>query len=151
MDSLLVVFQLKRESYGIDISRVQEIRVISAVTAMPNAPDYVEGAINLRGRVIPVIDMHSRFGQARTDRTKDTRIIVVNLSEGDWVGLIVDSVCEVLRLQTDTVEPPPPLVVTAAGDFVSGVAKVGEDRLVTLLDLDRLLPTTAAVVASPAF
>jgi purine-binding chemotaxis protein CheW len=147
VDNLVVVFQLGSQCYGVDIAAVQEIRVASAVTPLPGAPDCVDGVINLRGRVVPVMDMHARFGQPRAERTKESRVIVVNVHGGEWVGLAVESVSEVLRVTADSVEVPSSLVKTADGDFIAGIAKVGDERLVTLLDLGALL----AVATTPAY
>ncbi|MGQ9554357.1 MAG: chemotaxis protein CheW [Anaerolineae bacterium] len=138
----IVVFQLGGESYGIDIARVQEIKAMSAITGVPRAPEFVEGVINLRGVITPVVNMHSRFGRPRADYSKETRIIVVSMEGGEWVGLIVDSVSEVMRLAADSVEDAPGLVATVESEFVRGIAKVGEERLVILLDLDKMLAAT---------
>lgn len=146
---MVVVFQLGNESYGIDISRVQEIRVMSEITALPGVPEYVDGVINLRGRITPVVDMHARFDQARKQATKDTRIIVVSVAE-EWVGLIVDGVSEVMRVAQESFEPPSGLIADGGADCISGIAKVEESRLVILLDLDRMLAATTLAAALAA-
>jgi len=137
----VVVFQLAGESYGIDIAKVQEIRVMSPITTVPNAPDFVEGIINLRGKITPVVNMHTRFGKPKADYDKETRIIVVDM-QGQWVGLIVDSVSEVMRIPHDSVEMPSELVATVESDFIRGIAKLSEEKLVILLDLDKMLAAT---------
>ncbi|MGQ9554349.1 MAG: chemotaxis protein CheW [Anaerolineae bacterium] len=141
MDQQVVVFQLAKESYGVDIAKVQEIKAMSPITAVPRAPDFIEGVINLRGQITPVVNLHTRFGLERGENTKETRIIVVNM-EDEWVGLIVDSVSEVMRLAEESIEQPSDLVATVDADFIRGIAKVNEERLIILLDLDRMLRAT---------
>ena len=142
MDEQVVVFQLAGESYGVDIARVQEIRVLAGITAMPRAPVFVKGVINLRGKVTPVVDMRARFDKEEAEATKETRVIVVSV-DPEWIGLIVDSVSEVVRVPEDAVAPPPGLVATVESDFVRGIANLGEERLIILLDLDKLLASAA--------
>lgn len=133
----LVVFELANEVYGVDISRVQEIIRMTTITRLPRAPEFVEGVINLRGKVIPVVDLKKRFGLEQGERTKSSRIVVVDV--GDHViGMVVDAVSEVLRVPTEAVEPPSPVVTTIESDYIRGIAKV-EGRLIILLDLDRVL------------
>lgn len=132
----LVVFSLLDEDYGIDIYKVQEIIQYRDITYVPKAPVFVKGVINLRGRVIPVIDLKERFGLPEKEITSDTRIIVVEISS-QTVGLIVDSVTEVLRIPKTDIEPPPP-VTTIEADFIEGVGKLDE-RLIIILDIDRIL------------
>ena len=137
----VVVLQLSGESYGIDIAKVQEIKTMSPITSMPRSPSFIEGVINLRGKITPIVNMHTRFGRPKADYSKDTRIVVVDM-EGTWVGLIVDSVSEVMRIHADSVEQPSQLVATVDADFIRGIAKLGDERLVILLDLDRMLRAT---------
>lgn len=132
----LVVFSLLDEDYGIDIYKVQEIIQYRDITYVPKAPVFVKGVINLRGRIIPVIDLKERFGLPEKEVTPDTRIIVVEISS-QTVGLIVDSVTEVLRIPKSDIEPPPP-VTTIEADFIEGVGKLDE-RLIIILDIDRIL------------
>lgn len=132
----LVVFELGAESYGLQIDVVREIITLQPVTRVPQTPEFVEGVINLRGRVIPVMDLRKRLGLAEADRGRMTRIMVVE-GEGGTVGMVVDAVSEVLTVAGDQIEPPSPYVGMDI-DHVRGVAKVGE-RLVILLDLGRLL------------
>src|SRR5947207_14366443 len=105
----LVVFQLGAELYGVEISRVHEIIRLQTVTKVPRAPSFVEGVINLRGKVIPVVDLRRRFGLPTADHTRASRIVVVELGD-QVVGIIVDGVSEVLRVNTSTIEPPTPAV-----------------------------------------
>ncbi len=133
----LVSFKLGDEEFGVDIMQVQEIIRMQNITSVPNAPDFVEGVINLRGRVIPIIDLRKRFGLEQKDHDKSTRIIVVKVDE-ITVGLVVDEVSEVLRIPKETVEPPPPIVAGVESEYISGVGKL-EDRLLILLDLSKTL------------
>jgi purine-binding chemotaxis protein CheW len=129
----IVVCQLGDESYGLDIGSVYEIIRFQESTAVPRAPSFVDGVINLRGRIIPVMDMASRFGMARSEMTGSTRIIVAGTG-GTRVGLVVDAVTEVLMISEDAVEPTPEVVSGADSGYIRGVAKLG-GRLVILLDL----------------
>ena len=133
----LVVFDLAEETYGVDIGSVREIIRIQEITKVPRTPDYVEGVINLRGKVIPVIDLRRKFGFKKAEVTKDTRIVVVDISGND-IGVVVDAVTEVLRLSSDAVEPPSGVITTADSDYLLGIAKL-ESRLVILLDLQKAL------------
>ena len=99
----LVIFDLAAETYGVDIGSVREIIRMQETTKVPRTPDFVEGVINLRGKVIPVIDLRKRFGFKRAEATKDTRIVVVDI-DGNDIGVVVDAVTEVLRLAADAVE-----------------------------------------------
>ncbi|MCL4551501.1 MAG: chemotaxis protein CheW [Bacteroidetes bacterium] len=133
----LVSFKIGNEEFGVDILNVQEINKMTQITKVPNSPDFVEGVINLRGRVIPVIDLRNRLGLERKQHNKDTRIIVVNV--GDKVfGFIVDSVNEVLRVPADIFEAPPEIVAGVGSEFISSVGKL-EDRLLILIDLNKIL------------
>jgi purine-binding chemotaxis protein CheW len=133
----LVTFSIGDEEFGVDILKVQEIIRTMEITKVPKAPDFVEGVINLRGNVIPIIDLRKRFGLETREHDKHTRIIVIEINK-TIVGFIVDSVSEVLRIPSDTVEPPPPVVAGIESDYINGVGKL-EDRLLILLDLDKLL------------
>ena len=133
----LVVFDLADETYGVDIGSVREIIRIQEITKVPRTPDCVEGVINLRGKVIPVIDLRKRFGFQQAEVTKDTRIVVVDINGSD-IGVVVDAVTEVLRLSSDSVEPPSGVITTTDSDYLLGIAKL-ESRLVILLDLQKAL------------
>jgi purine-binding chemotaxis protein CheW len=137
----LVVFDLADEAYGVDIGSVREIIRMQEITQVPRTPDYVEGVINLRGKVIPVIDMRKRFGFPVADHTKDTRIVVIDIGGAD-IGATVDAVTEVLRLGADAIEPPMAVITTADSDYLLGIAKL-ETRLIILLDLQRALAADA--------
>ena len=133
----LVTFSIGEEEFGVDILKVQEIIRTMEITKVPRAQDFVEGVINLRGKVIPIIDLRRRFGFTSKEHDKHTRIIVIEINNM-IVGFVVDSVSEVLRIPAATVEPPPPVVAGVESEYISGVGKL-QDRLLILLDLDKLL------------
>jgi purine-binding chemotaxis protein CheW len=110
------------------------------ITRVPNAPPFVSGVINLRGRVIPIVDLRERFGLTKKENDKNTRIIVVEL-KGRVVGFVVDSVQEVLRIPKRITEPPPPMVAGIGSEYITAVGKL-EDRLLILIDLERILTST---------
>ena len=132
----LVSFQLGCEVFAIDILVVQEIIRLVEITHVPNAPHYVEGVVNLRGKVIPIINLRARFGLPSTEHTKETRIVVVEVTQM-ILGFIVDSVEEVLRLPEEGIEPMPPTGRGGAEECHRGVGRVN-GRLVMLLDLELL-------------
>ncbi|MDA0799632.1 MAG: chemotaxis protein CheW [Chloroflexi bacterium] len=136
----IVIFDLAGETYGADIQAVQAIVRMQQITRIPQAPPAVEGVINLRGKVNPVMDLRKRFGLNATEETKDSRIVIVNIGDQD-VGLIVDAVAEVTRIPLDSIEPPSDVVSTVETDYISGIAKF-EDRMIILLDLDKVLAGT---------
>ncbi|HET53900.1 MAG TPA: purine-binding chemotaxis protein CheW [Ignavibacteria bacterium] len=133
----LVSFKVGTEEFGVDILKVQEINRMLKITKVPNAPDFVEGVVNLRGRIIPVIDLRKRLSIESKVHDNKTRIVVVDIL-GNIVGFIVDEVNEVLRISKDIIENPPELVSQVDSDFITSVAKL-EDRIIILLDLDALL------------
>lgn len=136
----LVTFRLGNEEFSLDILKVQEIIRHMELTRVPRTPDFVEGVINLRGRVIPVLDLRKRFGLPADEKTNETRIIVVDV-DNRTVGFKVDAVSEVLRLPADTVEPPPAIITGAESDYIKGVGKL-DGRLLILLDVSRILSRT---------
>ena len=136
-DEQIVVLDLGGEAYGVEIGRVEEIIRMQAVTRIPNGPAFIEGVTNLRGRVIPVLDLRKRFGLPASEATRRSRIVVGELGE-HTVGLVVDGVSEVLLVSAEAIEPPSTLVTSADSAFLRGVAKLDE-RLILLLDLSRIL------------
>ncbi len=133
----LVTFKLGDEEYAIDILKVQEVNRMVDITAVPNSINYLEGVINLRGRVIPVINLRKKF--ALDAKTLDTQSRIMVVDVGITIGIIVDSVSEVLRISPDTVEPPPAMAGGGAeSDYIKGIGKL-QDRLLILLDIDKLL------------
>lgn len=137
MDNQIVVFELSGEHYGIEIASVESIIKLQAITRLPHAPAYIEGITNLRGKVLPVIDLHKRFGLPAQAESKESRIIVANM-HGAEVGMIVDGVSEVLTVPEGTVEPAPSITTTVDSTFITGIAKL-DHRLVILLDLRQVL------------
>lgn len=135
----LVSFKIGNEEFGVDILRVQEINRMMEITKVPNAPEFVDGVVNLRGRIIPVVDLRTRLSMPRVEHDSKTRIVVVEL-EGKTVGFIVDEVSEVLRIPKSITEPPPDMVAGIDSDYITAVGKL-EDRLLILLELDRVLST----------
>ena len=137
IEKQLVVFDLASEGYGVDIGAVREIIRMQEITRVPRTPEFVEGVINLRGKVIPVIDLRKRFGLQVADQSKDNRIVVVDIGKQD-IGVIVDAVTEVLRISAASVEPPTSFITSADSDYLLGIAKL-ESRLIILLDLESVL------------
>lgn len=133
----LVSFTIGQEEFGLDIQCIQEINRVVDITRVPNSPEYVTGVINLRGKVIPIIDLRKRFGFPPKESDKNTRIIVVELA-GMVVGFMVDAVREVIRIPKNITEPPPTIVAGIGSEFITAVAKL-ENRLLILLDLERIL------------
>ena len=139
----LVVFTLANEHYGVDIAAVESIIKLQPITSVPQTPAFVEGLTNLRGTVLPVIDLRKRFELSAEEATKETRIVVAEVN-GETVGMVVDAVTEVLRVPEEDIEPPSPVVTTAASAFITGIAKVDE-RLIILLELGQVLSTEEQV------
>lgn len=133
----VVSFKLGAEEYGITILDVQEVILMGEITQVPQVPDFVRGLINLRGSVIPIIDLRARFDMEVTDPNEHTRIIVVN-AKSATVGLIVDSVEKVLRINESQIEPPPTGLFTLEGSCVSGVVKL-EKTILSVLDVNMVL------------
>lgn len=133
----LVSFKIGDEEFGVDILSVQEINRMSQITKVPNTPEFIEGVINLRGRIIPVIDLRVKLGMIRKEHGKNTRIVVVELKE-QTIGFIVDEVSEVLRIPKEITEAPPEMVGGVKSDYITSIGKL-EDRLLILLDLEKIL------------
>lgn len=137
----LVVFMLRQGDvvceYGVPITQVQEIITMTRPTQLPQAPDFVEGIINLRGKIIPIIDLKKRFQMGTSDITSDTRSVVVEV-EGQTVGIIVDEVSEVLRLANSDIEPAPAIIGGITAEYLTGVGKI-DGRLLILLDMNKIL------------
>jgi len=132
----LVTFKLENDEFGVDILKVQEINRMMSITKIPNAPAFTEGVINLRGKIIPIIDLRKKLGFNSKSYDKSTRIIVVEL-DGIVLGFVVDSVSEVLRIPRETIEPPPSIIGNIESDFIEGVGKL-QDRLLILLELKKI-------------
>jgi len=134
----VIVFTLAHEEYGIEVDKVRTIERMVPITRVPKTPAFVKGVINLRGVVIPVIDLRGRFGLAETDYTENTRIVIVAAHELE-VGFIVDSANDVLDVDGDAIENPPEVVGGVKAKYISGVAKIGDSRLLILLNLAEVL------------
>ena len=133
----LATFFLSREEYGVDVRLVQEIIRVTEITPVPRAPDSIKGVINLRGRIIPVIDLKKKLGLGDTDLGRRARIVVVKLRDR-LVGLLVDAASQVLKVPVSSIDPAPDAVVEIAADYIRGVAKL-PDRLIILMDLHKIL------------
>ena len=142
----IVGFQVGRETYGVPITSLHEIVRVPEITAVPDAPDYLEGVINLRGKIVSVMDLRKRFGDKEASVKRSNRILVVEHS-GRLAGLIVDSASEVLKIPADAVEAPPAVFQEGGLNCVTGLGKVG-GRLVVLLDMNKLL-APASLEAKP--
>jgi purine-binding chemotaxis protein CheW len=133
----LVTFNLENEEYAVDILKVQEINRMREITRVPNTPAYVEGVINLRGKVIPVVNLRSKFSLDERENDTQSRIMIMDI-QGITMGLVVDAVSEVLRIPSNIVEPTPPMASNISTEFIRGIAKL-EDRLIILLDMEMLV------------
>jgi purine-binding chemotaxis protein CheW len=134
----VIVFALGSEEYGVEVEKVKTIERMQPLTRVPKAPAFVKGVINLRGVVIPIIDLRSRFDLQEKDYTDNTRIIIV--SAGDYeVGLIVDAANDVIDLEEDQIDQPPEVVGGIKAKYLRGIARIGEDRLLVLLNLEQVL------------
>ena len=137
-ESKYLTFKLAEEEYGVEILKVREINGVMDITAVPLMPTYMKGVINLRGKVIPVVDLRLKFGLDEIEHTEQTCIIVVNV--GREIGIIVDTVSEVLDIKGDNIEPPPSMGGSADTSFILGMANVN-DAVKILLDIDKVLTT----------
>lgn len=133
----IVAFSLGTETYGVDIASVREIIPIQKIVSVPRAPDFVEGIINLRGRVIPVLDLRKHFGFEQKKGDPNQRIVLVEAGT-ESIGVIVDAVSSVLRISDDSVEPPASVIVGPEIEYIYGIAKV-DGGLIVLLDLTRII------------
>ncbi|MGH2408527.1 MAG: chemotaxis protein CheW [Candidatus Limnocylindrales bacterium] len=137
----LLTFGLDREEFGIPVTQVREVIRVTEITRVPQVPGHVRGVTNLRGRILPVVEIRSRLGLEAAVITPAARIVVVEVL-GRVLGLLVDRVSQVTKLPAESVAPPPEEVVSAETDYVTGVAR-WDSRLIILLDLDKVLPLTA--------
>ncbi len=148
----MVVFSIGRELYGVGIDAVHEIVKVPDITEVPDAPAFLEGVINLRGKIIPVVDLRKRMKLESRERTKSSRVLITE-NESRLVGLLVDAVSEVIKIQPESVEAPPEMISSIGVQYITGVAKL-EERLIILLNLKKVLSVeemkTLGAAAEPA-
>jgi purine-binding chemotaxis protein CheW len=142
----LVIFDVTNEAFGVDIGTVREIIRMQDITRVPGVPDFVKGVINLRGKVIPVVDLRRKFGFPLAEQTKENRIVVIGVNEQD-IGVIVDAVTEVLRIPVESVVPPNSVISTADSEYLIGIAKL-DKRLIILLDMAKILSRAETISLS---
>lgn len=133
----VIIFRLKNEEYGVDVNQVKSIERMERITRVPNTAPFVKGVINLRGVVIPIIDLRNRFGIEHLEYNDSTRIVIVNVDDVE-VGLIVDAANDVIDIPVNSIEPPPKVVGGVESKYLRGVAKLS-NRLLILLNLDKVL------------
>ncbi|MEO5332111.1 MAG: chemotaxis protein CheW [Magnetococcus sp. YQC-5] len=139
-----LTFHLDKEVFAIDISKIKEVLEFTSLTKIPRTPDFMCGVINLRGSVVPVVDLRLKFGMVKSERTVNTCIIIIDVMQEDGVtviGAMADSVKEVLELDPNQIEPPPKIGTGLRTDFIRGMGKQ-QDHFVILLDTDRIFSTT---------
>ena len=136
----VVSFNLGAEEYAIEIIKVKEIILVEGITKVPQMPGYIEGIINLRGTVIPVVDLRKRFGMGSCGLDEHTRIVVTRM-DGGIVGMIVDAVSRVMKIPKANIQPPPDTIACIAGKYLIGVARL-DDHLQLLLDIEKVLATS---------
>jgi purine-binding chemotaxis protein CheW len=133
-------FKLDQEIYALDITQVREILDFSEITKVPRMPEFMRGVINLRGGVVPVVDLRLKFGMSRTEKTVDTCIIIIDLkieSESTLLGVLADSVQEVMTLEQDQISPPPKIGARLNTEFIKGMGRKNEEFIV-IIDIDKV-------------
>jgi purine-binding chemotaxis protein CheW len=134
----VIVFALGQEEYGVEVEKVKTIERMQTLTRVPDAPEFIKGVINLRGVVTAVIDLRGRFGLLESEYTDSSRIIIVSVGDIE-VGLIVDSANDVIDIDSDLIDDPPEIVGGIKAKYLHGIAKVGDNRLLILLNLQEVL------------
>lgn len=134
----VIVFSLAHEQYGVEVEKVRTIERMQPLTRVPKTPAFVKGVINLRGVVVPVIDLRGRFGLPEAEYTDNSRIIIVAVQDME-VGMIVDSANDVVDVDSDAIEQPPEIVGGIRAKYLRGLAKLSDDRLLVLLNLEEVL------------
>ncbi len=135
-----VTYKLDQENYALDIDQVREVLDYTTITKVPQMPEFVRGVINLRGSVVPVVDLRAKFGLPATQRTVDTRILIVEVTvdqESTVLGALADTVKEVIELEPDQIDPPPKIGTRLKTDFIRGVGK-RDNEFIIILDVDRV-------------
>lgn len=146
-----LTFKLNDEIFALDVAKVREILEVTNITKVPQTPDFMRGVINLRGSVVPVIDMRLKFGMSRTEQTVNTCIIVVEVNmDGDTtvLGALADSVQEVVELEPDRIEPAPHIGVKLNTEFIRGMGKI-DDHFVMILEIDKLFSAEELTESEP--
>ena len=146
--SQYLTFRLAQEEYGVEILKVQEIKGYSAITPIPNTPSYLKGVMNLRGTIVPVVDLRSKFAMNEAEYNQFTVIIVVKVA-AKVMGLIVDAVSDVLNIPNTDIQPTPDFGSEVDARYINGMAKAG-DKLVVLLDIDRVMNAVDDFATMPA-
>ena len=146
-----LTFALGTEEYGVEILKIQEIKGYAAVTPLPNAPTYVKGVLNLRGTIVPIVDLRKKFSLPEVDYTQFTVIVVVQV-QGKTLGFVVDAVSDVLTVTSDAIQPTPDLHGQLDTSLLTGLAATGEsgEKLVILLDIDKVLGAAEAATVVQA-
>ncbi len=142
----LVGFRLDNEYYAIAITKIQEIILMKPITRIPQVPDFIEGLINLRGSVIPIVNLRKRFGLPPREVDDETRTIVVNIQD-KTVGCIVDAVTQVMRINREQIQQPPLSVLAVSHQYIAGLARL-DDRLLIILDIERLFDEQSSLISS---
>ncbi|SCL96854.1 chemotaxis protein CheW [Sporanaerobacter sp. PP17-6a] len=133
-----VVFKLGKEEYGIDIMNVKEIGSYKETVKVPNTPKFIDGIINYRGKVIPIINLKKRFNLENTEINADTRVIIINLNEKQ-IGFVVDEASQTVRLNDNEIDPAPDIISSIDRKYIIGVGKLSEERLLIIIDLEKVL------------
>ena len=139
----IILFELGNSLYGIPIEKVSEIIKIEEIAILPKAPQYIEGVLNLRGNVVPIVDLRKRFSMPQIERTKKSKIIVLLINKRLF-GVIVDMVHEVLTLQRENIEPSLPTASGIKGEFIDSIGKY-EDKLIIILDITKIVQSKESI------
>lgn len=137
-ETKFIIFSIAHEEYGVEVEKVRTIERMTSITRVPKTPDFVKGVINLRGIVVPIIDLRERFNLPQAQYNENTRIIIVSVNDIE-VGLIVDSASDVIDLDTDQIADPPEVVGGIKAKYLRGVAKLSDNRLLVMLNLSEVL------------
>lgn len=142
-----LTFKLEEEVYAVDVAKVREILDFPSITKVPRTPDFMRGVINLRGSVVPVVDMRLKFDMSKTEKSLNTCIVVVEVmldNEPSVIGALADSVQEVIELDESQIEPPPKIGSRLKVEFLKGMGKIG-DRFLMILDIDKVFSTEEVI------
>ncbi len=137
MDKQIVTFTIDTEEYGLEILKVQEVVRLPHITRLPRAPVFIKGVINLRGNIIPIIDLREKFGLKSEEYTETTRVIIVEVVD-KRLGMVVDNVSQVVRVPASSIAPPPPMISGEANQYLAGVVRLDE-RLIIMLNVENIL------------